>query len=142
MIRKVFVLGKVREVNTEKGADNTAATEELKKDMKDFLHQDIDCSIEVEDCKLRVSIFAHFNGKVESGDIPVPITWLITGECENFKLEYPMFTFSYFPELNNQISLRYFTELYEKNAIHYGATEFKKVKIAPNPYVTSLILDY
>jgi hypothetical protein len=142
MIRKVFILGKVRDIDTTKDADNTAMTDELRKDLKEFLHQDIDVKLVKDENKIKVSIFAHYHGKVDSGEIPVPITWLITGECENFKLKYPMFTFSYFPELNNQISLRYFTELYEKNAIHYGATEFKKVKIAPNPYVTSLILDY
>lgn len=143
MIRKVFILGKVRGIDTSKDADNTEMTEELKNDLKEFIHKDIEAKVEVVDeNRIKVCIFASYNGKVEHGDIPIPITWLITGECESFRLEYPIPVFTYYSEIDNQIRLRSFTDVYEKNAIHYGATSFKKVTIVPNSLFTSMIIDY
>jgi hypothetical protein len=143
MIRKIFILGKIREFDDTPGADNSQMAEEMKKDLKEFTHSDIDFKAEVQDDKtIRFAIYVNYNGTVEHGNIPLPLTWLLTGECEYFSLEYPIPSFPYFSTIDYQISLKFFTNLYKKNALFYGATPFKRVMINPLPMITSMYFEY
>ena len=141
-MKRIWLMGKVRDLDMknpkpfEDGVNNDLANFNGK-NLKGVFNVEHACAQKVQ-FKWTVS-----TPKPDAPcEMPEFVSWLITGECDDFQPEYS-YMLPRFPDYEYNINIEDFAALYKKNSNYYKASKFKRANIMFSNFAGLIMsLDY
>lgn len=124
--KKIFIAGKVREFDP---SNNTLGTE-ISRDLKAKTGLAIPVSVVADVNSLTFIYHCNFKQKIQSGSIPEVMTWLISGEADDFSPKYSLsYGIPHFPNYDYNFPIQDYIEVHKKNSRFYHASRIKNMEI-------------
>ncbi len=135
MNKKIWIMGRTYDLNTMSVPE---IEDDIKARLKDYSGVEVGLKINVKANSIETTFHRSLNVPVEPDTILEADTLLITGEgYQGLNLPYGT-NVPHFPNMIIHLDKKDFCKEYKKNAIHFGASRMKNVKV--EEYVTSLCL--